>query len=232
MVGLAPTEWDALLLSLRVASVVAAAIAVPATGLGWLLARHSFPGKWMVESAIHAPLVVPPVVTGHLMLLLFGRRGWLGAPLQRIGIQVAFTWQAAAIAGAVVAMPLAVRSARLAFELVDRRFEEAAAVLGYSPARTFRAVTLPLAWPGILGGMLLAFSRSLGEFGATITFAGNIEGVTQTLPLAIYSTLQVPGGEQRALLLSGASLVLCIGSLAISEAVCRRMGSERRSRRK
>ncbi|MBN2164305.1 MAG: molybdate ABC transporter permease subunit, partial [Pontiellaceae bacterium] len=191
--------------------------------LGWLLARRNFRGKIMLESLIHAPLVMPPVVTGYLLLILFGRNGWIGGPLMDwFGIRLVFTWQGAVLASAIVALPLAVRSVRLAVSLVDERLEEAARTLGYPPLRVFFRVTLPLAWPGILGGILLAFSRSLGEFGATITFAGNVEGMTQTLPLAIYSALQVPGEEPVAMRLVICSLILCFASLLLSEWLTRR----------
>ncbi len=223
MFSLTPAEWSALWLSLKVATGVAVVTAVPAVFLGWLLARRDFHGKVALESLVHAPLVIPPVVTGYLLLVLFGRNGWLGRPLDEwFGIRLVFTWQGAVLASAIVAFPLAVRSVRLAIALVDQRLEEAAQTLGYHPLRVFLCITLPLAWPGVLGGMLLAFSRSLGEFGATITFAGNIEGATQTLPLAIYSALQVPGGESFAMRMVVWSLILCFASLLISEWLTRR----------
>jgi molybdate transport system permease protein len=168
---------------------------------------------------MHAPLVMPPVVTGYLLLMTFGANGWIG---RHLDFRLAFTWQGAVLASAIVAMPLVVRSVRLAISMVDRRLEESSLVLGRSPFRTFFTITLPLSWPGILGGILLAFSRSLGEFGATITFAGNIEGITRTLPLAIYSSLQVPDGESQAMRLTVCSLILCFVSLLISETLTRR----------
>lgn len=216
------SDYAAVYLSVKVAFWVALSISLPAIGLGWILARCDFRGKSLLESVIHAPLVIPPVVTGYLLLIVFGKNGFAGSMLDAIGIRLAFTWRGAVLASGIVALPLAVRSVRLAVSMVDRRLEEAACVLGFSPMRTFLTVTLPLAAPGILGGVLLAFSRSLGEFGATITFAGNIEGVTRTLPLAIYSSLQVPGGERQALYLSTCSLVLCIASLLLSEFLTRR----------
>lgn len=223
MPAFSPSEWSAVWLSLKVALGVALVTAVPSILLGWLLARKEFRGKMIVESLVHAPLVIPPVVTGYLLLVLFGRNGVPGQWLENVfGIRLVFTWQGAVLASAIVALPLAVRSVRLAVSLVDRRLEEAAQTLGYSPWRVFMRVTLPLAWPGVLGGILLAFSRSLGEFGATITFAGNIEGSTQTLPLAIYSELQVPGGEHAAMRLVICSLILCFASLLLSEAFTRR----------
>ncbi len=224
MPTLSPTEWTAVWLSLKVALGVAVVTAIPAVALGWLLARRDFRGKVAIESLIHAPLVMPPVVTGYLLLVLFGRNGWIGQPLNEwFGIHLVFTWQGAVLAAAIVALPLAVRSVRLAISLVDGRLEEAAQTLGYHPIRVFFKITLPLAWPGILGGILLAFSRSLGEFGATITFAGNIEGSTQTLPLAIYSSLQVPGEEPAAMRLVIYSLILCFASLLVSEWLTRRV---------
>lgn len=220
---LSPTEWSAVWLSLKVALGVALVTTIPAILLGWLMARREFRGKIFLESLIHAPLVIPPVVTGYLLLIIFGRNGCIGKWLDEIfDVRLVFTWQGAVLAAAIVALPLAVRSVRLAVSLVDRRLEEAAQTLGYHPFRVFLKVTLPLAWPGILGGVLLAFSRSLGEFGATITFAGNVEGSTQTLPLAIYSAMQVPGEETTAMYLVIASLVLCFASLLISELLTRK----------
>jgi molybdate transport system permease protein len=219
MMNISTAEWSAMWLSLKVAAGVIVFISAPAVLLGWTLARREFRGKMLVESIVHAPLVLPPVVIGYLLLLTFGVNGLIG---RHLGFGLAFTWQGAVLASAVVALPLAVRSVRLAVSLVDRRLEETALTLGRSPFWTFFRITLPLAWPGVLGGMLLAFSRSLGEFGATITFAGNIEGTTQTLPLAIYTALQVPGGETAALRLTVFSLVLCIASLLISEILTRR----------
>lgn len=206
-------------LSLKVAAGVAVTVLLPAILLGWLLARREFRGKILVESLVHAPLVVPPVVTGYLLLMTFGAKGWLG---KHMGLQLAFSWKGAVLASAIVALPLAVRSVRLAISMVDRKLEETALTLGRSPLWIFSHVTLPLAWPGILGGILLAFSRSLGEFGATITFAGNIEGATQTLPLAIYSALQTPGGESQAMRFTLFSLILCFLSLVISEVLTRK----------
>jgi molybdate transport system permease protein len=222
MAPLTPAEAQAGWLSLQVAGAVGLVVLVPAVFLGWLLARRRFPGKVLVESLVHAPLVVPPVVTGYLLLVVLGRQGLVGRWLAEVlGVRLVFSWYGAVLAAAIVALPLAVRSVRLAISLVDQGLEEAAATLGYSPGRVFFRVTLPLAWPGILGGALLAFSRSLGEFGATITFAGNVEGVTQTLPLAIYSAMQVPGGEAAAFRLVAGSLLLCFLSLLVSEGLTR-----------
>ena len=223
MMNFTPTEWSAVWLSLKVALGVALLTAVPATLIGWLFARREFRGKLLLESLVHAPLVIPPVVTGYLLLVTFGRNGFLGKWLaEYFDVRLVFTWQGAVLASAIVAFPLAVRSVRLAVSMVDQRLEEAARVLGYAPARVFMKITLPLAWPGILGGVLLAFSRSLGEFGATITFAGNVEGSTQTLPLAIYSALQAPGEETAAARLVIFSLILCFASLLISELLTRK----------
>ncbi len=223
MKSISPAEWTALLLSAKVACGAMAAVALPGVLLGWLLARKNFRGKLLVESLVYAPLVMPPVVTGYLLLVLCGRNGPVGGWLDRVfGWQLIFTWQGAVLASAVMALPLMVRSVRLAVELVDRRLEEAAAVLGYSPRRVFTNITLPLARSGIFAGLLLAFARSLGEFGATITFAGNIQGVTQTLPLAIYSALQMPGGEVAAARLSILSLLLSLLAIGFPEWMARR----------
>jgi len=223
MMNLSPAEWSALWLSLKVALGVALVTAIPAVLAGWLLARRDFRGKLVVESLVHAPLVIPPVVTGYLLLVIFGRNGWFGKWLaDTFDVRLVFTWQGAVLASAIVAFPLAVRSVRLAVSMVDQRLEEAALTLGYHPLRVFMKITLPLAWPGILAGILLAFSRSLGEFGATITFAGNVEGSTQTLPLAIHSALQVPGEETMAMRLVTLSLILCFASLLVSEVLTRK----------
>lgn len=230
MTAITSAEWTALWLSAKVAFGAVAAVALPGILLGWLLARKNFHGKLLIESLVYAPLVMPPVVTGYLLLVLCGRNGPVGGWLSRaFGWQLIFTWQGAALASAVMALPLMVRAVRLAIELVDRRLEEAASVLGYSPWRVFRQITLPLARSGIFAGLLLAFARSLGEFGATITFAGNIQGMTQTLPLAIYSALQMPGGESAAARLSVLSLLLSLAALAVSEGLAKRMKSGRRA---
>ena len=229
MSGITAAEWTALWLSAKVACGAVAVVAIPCILLGWLLARKSFYGKVLVESLVYAPLVMPPVVTGYLLLLLFGCNGPVGGWLDRtFGWRLIFTWQGAALASAVMALPLMVRAVRLAIELVDPRLEEAASVLGYSPWRILLHITLPLARSGILAGLLLAFARSLGEFGATITFAGNIQGVTQTLPLAIYSALQMPGGEAAAARLSILSLLLSVLALGFSEWLARRAKTGRR----
>ena len=224
MSPLTPAESSALAVSLQVAFGCVAAIAVPATALGWLLARRRFPGKMLLDAVVHLPLVLPPVVTGYGLLLLLGRRGLLGRWLfEALGIQLPFTTAGAVIAAAVVAMPLMVRSVRLSIELVDRRLEQASATLGAGPWRTLLGVTLPLAAPGILAGAILAFARSLGEFGATILFAGNIAGHTRTLPLEIYTSIQQPGQEAQVLRLALLSAGLSLAALAASELLARRM---------
>ncbi|HOE97131.1 MAG TPA: molybdate ABC transporter permease subunit [Candidatus Sumerlaeota bacterium] len=221
---LTPLEWSALLLSLKVAGGCVLVSVVPGVALGWLLARRRFPGKAVVDALVHAPLVIPPVVTGVLLLAVFGRRAPLGAWLeQTFGLSLAFTWQGAVLASAVMGFPLLVRAVRLAMELVDRRLEEAARTLGAGRWRTFFSITLPLALPGFLTGCVLAFARSLGEFGATITFAGSVAGETQTIPLAVYGTLQTPGAEAATLRLSLLSILLALAALLVSEFLARRM---------
>jgi len=195
----------------------------PGIALGWLLARRDFRGRAAVETALVLPLVLPPVVTGWFLLVLFGAEGWIGGPLARAGLGIAFTWQAAALASAVLAFPLLVRTIQVAIEGVDPRLEEAARTLGATPARVFRTITLPLAARGVFAGALLAFARSVGEFGATITFAGNMPGETRTLPLAIWSSLQSPGGEAAAVRMVGLSLLLAVGALVVSEILRQRM---------
>jgi molybdate transport system permease protein len=222
--GLSRVEREAALVSVRVAGVSVALLLVPGILTGWLLARREFRGKSLVEAATHLPLVVPPVVTGYLLLLLLGRNGWAGAALERVfGVRVGFTMAAAVIASAVMALPLMVRAVRLAVDLVPTDLEEAAAVSGAGPVSRFFTVTLPLAGPGILAGLVLAFSRSLGEFGATMTFAGNIPGETQTIPLAIYTTLQRPGAESGVLKLALLSVVLSLAALWASRLLESRM---------
>jgi len=213
-----PEEWSALLLSLRVAAWSMAIMLVPGIACAALLARKNFRGKVLLDAAIHLPLVLPPVVVGYVLLLSLGRHGWIGGWFYDWwGIEIAFTWKAAAIASAVMGFPLLVRAVRLAIELVDPRLEQAACTLGSSPWRVFLTITLPLALPGVLTGMVLAFARSLGEFGATITFAGNIEGVTRTLPTAIFTYTQVPGGDGPAMRLLLISVALSFAALIASE---------------
>lgn len=215
--------WPAIALSLRVAAVAATASLPVGIAVAWLLARRRFPGRLALEAVVHAPLVLPPVVTGYLLLLLLGRGGPVGDLLERlVGGRIVFTWWAAVIAAAVVAFPLMVRAIRLSIEAVDPRLEQAARTLGAGPWRTFGLVTLPLARPGILAGWLLAFARGLGEFGATIMIAGNIPGRTQTMPLAIWSMTQRPGGERAAWTLVVASVLIALLAVAAGEWLARR----------
>ena len=222
MWGFAPDELEAIRLSLKVALWATFASLPFGIFTAYALARWRFPGKLLVDGLVHLPLVMPPVVTGYLLLLTFGRRGWLGAPLaEHLGIVFSFNWTGAALACAVMAFPLLVRAMRLSFEAVDRRLEEAAGTLGASRLWVFATVTLPLAVPGVLAGMVLAYAKALGEFGATITFVSNIPGVTQTLPSAIYTFTQVPGGEAGALRLTLVSIALSFAALIASELLAR-----------
>ena len=224
MFELSALEQEALGLSLRVAGWSVLASLPFGLLMAWVLARCDFFGKTLVNGLVHLPLVVPPVVVGYLLLLLFGRAGPLGALLHDLfGVTVIFTWKGAAIAAAVMAFPLMVRAMRLSLEAVDRRLESAARTLGAGPLDVFATVTLPLMSPGILAGAILAFARSLGEFGATITFVSNIPGETRTLPLALYSLVQSPGGEAGALRLVALSVVLALVALAASEILARRL---------
>jgi len=221
---LSPLESEALVLSLRVAFWSVAASLPFGLAVAWLLARREFAGKNLVNGLVHLPLVVPPVVVGYLLLVLLGREGVIGRLLHDgLGLTVAFTWQGAALAAAVMAFPLMVRAMRLSFEAVDRRLEAAARTLGARPGDVFLTITLPLMSPGILAGAILAFARSLGEFGATITFVSNIPGETRTLPLALFSEVQSPGGEAAALRLAALSVALAFAALAASELLARRL---------
>ena len=216
--SLSTTEIAALMLSIKVAAYCTLAICIPGIAVAWLLAKKSFIGKSLLDSLVHLPLVLPPVVPGFLLLLLLGSQGVLGKWLQQtFGLSVAFTWIGAVIASAVMAFPLMVRSARLAISQVDKRLEAAAQSLGAHPLRVFLTITLPLALPGIVTGLVLAFSRSLGEFGATITFVGNIEGETRTLPLAIYTYTQLPGGDSAAIRLAFLSMLIALAALMVSD---------------
>ncbi len=219
-----PLELEALKLSLRVA-LWSVLVGLPVGLLvAWLLARHEFFGKGALNALVHLPLVLPPVVVGYLLLVLLGREGPLGRALFGLfGVSLPFTWQGAAVAAAVMAFPLMVRAMRLSLEGVDRRLEAAARTLGARPLAVFLTVTLPLTTPGILVGALLGFARSLGEFGATITFAANIPGETRTLPLALFSLTQTPGGETQALRMAAISVLLSLAALAASEFVARRL---------
>lgn len=223
---LTPAEWAIIGLSLKV-SLVAMVVMLPfAYGLAWILARRRFPGVLLLDALVHLPLVVPPVVTGWLLLILFGRSGPIGAFLeQQLGIVLVFRWTGAALAAGIMALPLMVRAMRLSIEAVDRRLVDAARTLGAGRWRAFLTITLPLSLPGILAGSVLGFARSIGEFGATITFASNIPGQTQTLPLAIYSGLQMPGGEAAVTRLALISVALSIAALIGSEWLVRRSGA-------
>lgn len=219
-----PEEFSILLLSMRVALVSVLLSIVPGVALAWVLARRSFHGKALVELLTYLPLVLPPVVVGYLLLLLLGRRGVIGRAVHdHLGFDIAFTWKAAAIAAAVMGFPLLVRTTRLAIESVDPTLEHAARSLGASPLSVFFRVTLPLARQGLVAGVVLAFARSLGEFGATITVAGNIPGSTRTLPVAIYTLSQVPGGDAAAARLIIISIVLALAALVVSERLARRL---------
>jgi len=220
---LSSQDWTAVALSLRVAAI-STLVALPfGIAIAVLLARGSFWGKSLLDAIVHMPLVLPPVVTGYLLLISFGRKAPLGAFLaDHFGIVFSFRWTGAALACGIMAFPLMVRAIRLSVEAIDRRLEDAAATLGANSVWTFITVTLPLALPGIIAGMMLAFARALGEFGATITFVSNIPGETQTISAAIYTLLQVPGGDADALKLVVISLVICFAALLASEWLARR----------
>ena len=221
---LTPVEWEALNLSLLVSGWAVLGSLPLGLACAWVLSRCSFPGKSLLDGIIHLPLVLPPVVIGYALLVLLGRRGILGSLLyQWFGITIAFTWRGAAIASAVVAFPLLVRSIRLSLEAVDTGLEQAARTLGYGPWRTFLTVTLPLVMPGVMTGIVLAFARSLSEFGATITFVSSIPGETRTLPLALYALIQQPGGEDAAFRLCVISVVLAFAALVASDVLARHM---------
>ncbi|MFM8746454.1 MAG: molybdate ABC transporter permease subunit [Aestuariivirga sp.] len=222
--SLTPEEWMAVRLSLKVATVAMIASLPVALAVAWLLARREFWGKSLLNGLVHMPLVMPPVVTGYLLLLAFGARGPIGSFLAEFGIVFAFRWTGAALACAVMAFPLMVRAIRLSIESVDRKLEAAAGTLGASPAWVVLTVTLPLILPGIIAGMILCFAKAMGEFGATITFVSNIPGETQTLPSAIYSLTQVPGGDAGALRLTAISVAISLAALIVSEFLARRAG--------
>ncbi|MFK5599655.1 molybdate ABC transporter permease subunit [Methylobacterium sp. HMF5984] len=224
MLDLTPDEWTAVALSLKVAAVATLASLGPGLLVAWLLAKRTFPGRAVLDGLVHLPLILPPVVTGYLLLLTLGRRGLVGAWLAEAGIVFAFRWTGAALACAVMGFPLMVRAMRLSIEAVDARLEQAAATLGARPIAVFLTVTLPLSLPGILAGAVLAFAKAMGEFGATITFVSNIPGETQTLPSAIYTLTQVPGGEAGALRLTLVSVALSMTALLLSEVLARRIG--------
>jgi molybdate transport system permease protein len=221
---LTDAEWEAIRLSLQVAIVGVAGSLPFGIAIAWLLARRNFPGKSLVDGIVHIPLVVPPVVVGYALLVLLGRRGVIGAWLyENFDITLIFTWKGAAIASAVMGFPLLVRATRLSLEAVDRKLEAAARTLGASPLDVFANVTMPLALPGLLAGIVLAFARGLGEFGATIIFVGNIPGETRTIPIAIYTLTQDPEGDLAALRLSIISVILALIALMLSEILARRI---------
>jgi molybdate transport system permease protein len=221
---LSADEWQAVRLSLDVATRSVAGSLLPAIAVAWVLTRMRFPGRSLLDALVHLPLVVPPVVVGWGLLMLFGIRGPIGAPLHEwFGVRLVFTTDGAALATAVMSFPLIVRSVRLGLESVDQGLEAAARTLGAGPIDRFLTVTLPLMSPGILAGLVTAFAAGLGEFGAVITFASNIPGQTQTLPLAIYSATQTPGGEAVAARLALVSFTLAVSGLLLAELIARRM---------
>ena len=223
MFDISPAEWTAIWLTLRVA-VVATLVSTPlGIAVAWLLARRDFWGKAALDAAIHLPLVLPPVVTGYILLLNFGRRGPIGAWLADCcGIVFSFRWSGAALACGVMSFPLLVRPMRLSIEAIDRKLEQAGSRLGAAPWRVFLTVTLPLALPGIIAGMIVGFAKALGEFGATITFVSNIPVETQTISAAIYSLIQTPDGDAAAFRLVVVSVIMAVVALIASEALARR----------
>ncbi|SMP28471.1 molybdate ABC transporter permease subunit [Shimia sagamensis] len=220
---LGPQEWAAVGLSLKVAFWAMLGAVVPGVLVAYALARWDFFGKQIVNVLVHLPLVLPPVATGYLLLVTFGTQGLIGGALKEIGVVFAFRWTGAALAAAVMAFPLLVRSIRLSIEAIDPKLEQAAATLGASRLMVFFTVTVPLMLPGLLAGMVLAFAKAMGEFGATITFVSNIPGQTRTLPSAIYAFLQVPGGETAAMRLVVVSIIVAAGALILSEVLARRI---------
>ncbi len=225
MLDLSPAEWTAVLLSLRIA-LVATAFALPfGIAIGWLLARTEFWGKTLLDGLVYLPLVLPPVVTGYLLLISFGKKGPIGAFLaDHFGIVFSFRWTGAALSCGIMGFPLMVRPIRLALEAIDRRLEEAAGTLGAGRLLVFLTITLPLALPGIIAGAVLCFARALGEFGATITFVSNIPGETQTISAAIYTLMQIPGGDAAAGRLVLFAIVLALAALVVSEWFARHAG--------
>jgi molybdate transport system permease protein len=220
---LAPEEWQAVALSLKVAVWATVLSLPPGIAIAWVLARCSFPGKQLVNGIVHLPLILPPVVTGYLLLIGFGRTGPIGAWLENtFGLVLAFRWTGAVLAAAIMGFPLMVRAIRLGFEAVDPKLEQAAATLGASRLWVFVTVTLPLILPALITGAVRGFAKAMGEFGATITFVSNIPGQTQTLPSAIYTFLQVPGGETSALRLVAISVGVAMAALVASELMARR----------
>ncbi|MDX5403730.1 MAG: molybdate ABC transporter permease subunit [Rhodobacterales bacterium] len=222
---LGPEEWSAVVLSLQV-SFWATLVSLPlGIFVAYALARWTFPGKQVLNGLVHLPLILPPVVTGYILLLVLGTRGPVGGILADWGIVLAFRWTGAAVAAAVMAFPLMVRAIRLSIEAIDPKLEQAAGTLGATPVWVFVTVTLPMALPGIVAGTILAFAKAMGEFGATITFVSNIPGQTRTIPSAIYAFLQVPGGEGSAMKLVIISVVIAMGALLLSEEIGRRVAA-------
>jgi len=231
MFALSPEELQIIGLSMKVAVTATLFSLPPGIAIAYLLSRYSFPGKALLSGLTHLPLILPPVVTGYALLMLFGRSGPLGKLLEPMGIVFAFDWTGAALAAAVMGFPLLVRAVRLSFDMVDPRIEQAAETLGARPVVRFLSITLPLSLPGVAAGAVLGFAKALGEFGATITFVASIPGETRTLPLAIYSLLQAPDGEAALLRLVLISVGVSIGALVLSEwgarSVARRVGGMR-----
>ncbi|TRC78867.1 molybdate ABC transporter permease subunit [Mesorhizobium sp. WSM4307] len=225
LLDLTPDEWNAVRLSIKVATVAMLASLPPGIAIALLLARGQFWGKTLLNGVVHLPLILPPVVTGYLLLLTFGKRGPAGAFLaEHFGIVFSFRWTGAALACGVMGFPLMVRAIRLSIEAVDRKMEAAAGTLGANPLWVFATITLPLILPGLIAGAILAFAKAMGEFGATITFVSNIPNETQTLPSAIYTFTQVPGGDEGALRLTLISVVISMAALVASEVLARRVG--------
>ncbi|MER8845627.1 molybdate ABC transporter permease subunit [Mesorhizobium australicum] len=225
LLDLTPDEWNAVRLSIKVATVAMLASLPPGIAIALLLARGQFWGKTLLNGVVHLPLILPPVVTGYLLLLTFGKRGPAGAFLaEHFGIVFSFRWTGAALACGVMGFPLMVRAIRLSIEAVDRKMEAAAGTLGANPMWVFGTITLPLILPGLIAGAILSFAKAMGEFGATITFVSNIPGETQTLPSAIYTFTQVPGGDEGALRLTLISIVISMAALVASEVLARRVG--------
>ena len=228
MTNLTPAELEILWLSLKVAAVGVCAAAIPAMAVAWLLARGRFWGRAGLNTLVHLPLVLPPVVTGYFLLRAFGRKGPVGLWLEDVlGLQFSFRWTGAALAAGVMAFPLIVRAMRLGLEAVDRQLEAAASTLGANAWRVFLSITLPLAAPGIIAGLVIGFAKALGEFGATISFVSNIPGETQTLALAIYTHLERPGGDAAALRMAWISIAISILALVASELLTRRLPQAR-----
>jgi molybdate transport system permease protein len=228
---LSPSDWQALVLSLKVAGLATLASLPFGILTAWVLARKRFPGRDLLNGLVHLPLIMPPVVTGYLLLITFGSRGWAGIFLKEtFGIVLAFRWTGAALAAGVMAFPLMVRALRLAFEAVDPGLEAAALSLGARRLTVFATISLPLALPGVLAGAVMGFAKAMGEFGATITFVSNIPGQTQTLPTAIYTALSVPGGEALALRLVAISISIAMVALILSEWLSRRVAARIRGR--